>query len=82
MSTCLPSFPFGSLRLEKRFTVDILHCEHMNILKSEKFTFTFHPGLYLAMLAARDFMAWPFLFLVFQPFVKLSYIIHIKSVLM
>lgn len=71
MSTFLPSFSFEPFRLEKSFTIVILHFEHMDMLKSEKCTFAFHPGLCLAMLAARESMARPLPFSIFQPFMKL-----------
>lgn len=77
VSTFLPSFPFGPFRMDKCFTVGILHSEHRDILKSEKFTFAFHSGLCLDVLVARDSMAWPFPFLFFQPFMKLWYINYI-----
>lgn len=62
VSTFLPIFPFGTFRLDKYFTIGILHLKHRGILKSEKLTFAFHYGLCIAVLVARDSVGCPFTF--------------------
>lgn len=71
VSTFLPSFPFGPFRMDKCFTVGILHSEHRDILKSEKFTFAFHSGLCLDVLVARDSNGLAISFFIFPNFYEI-----------